>query len=109
MEYNFTHKQGDTFKAVNFAVTGTPTLPTIATVKMQLRKECGGLVALNLTSVASAGITIVDAVTGLFKINEQIINIPEYNYLYDIQITFVDGIIRTWLSGSFNVECDITR
>lgn len=103
MEYNFSHKQGDTFNAINFALSGTPSLPTISTVKMQLRKECSGLVAYEM------GLTITDAVNGTFRINEQIINIPEYNYLYDLQITFVGGIVKTWLSGTFNIKCDITK
>lgn len=103
MEYNFTHKQGDTFEAVNFALSGTPTLPQIATVKMQLRKECGGLVAYEM------GMTITNSVTGLFRINQQIINISEYEYLYDLQITFIDGTVKTWLSGTFNINCDITK
>ena len=103
MEYNFTHKQGDTFEAVNFALSGTPTLPEIDTVKMQLRKECGGLIALEV------GITITDSIVGLFRINKQIINISEYSYLYDMQITFMDGTVKTWLSGKFNINCDITK
>jgi len=102
--YNFTHKQGSTFKEVNFALSGTPTLPEIDTVKMQLRKECGGLVAYEML------MTVVDSVVGLFKINEQIINIPEYSYLYDIQIVFIDGRVENeWLEGSFDVKCKITN
>lgn len=104
MEYNFTHKQGKTFKAVNFALSGTPTLPEIDTVKMQLRKECGGLIFYEML------MTVVDPVAGLFKINEQIINISEFSYLYDIQIVFVGGRVENeWLEGSFNIKCKITN
>jgi len=111
MSYNFTHKRGDTFKEVNFAylLNGSPINLTGATIKMQLRKECGGLVALNLTSVANAGITITNASGGLFKINKQIINIAEYDYLYDIQITFADSTVESYLDGVFTITCDITR
>ena len=98
MSLNFEHIKGDTFEAVNFAV-----------IKMQLKKECGGVIALNLTSVASAGLTITNAAGGLFKINKQIINIPEYNYVYDIEITFSDGTVKTWVEGNFVIKCDITR
>lgn len=103
MEYNFTHKQGDTFNAVNFALSGTPSLPEIDTVKMQLRKECGGLIAYEM------GITITDSEAGLFTLNQQIIDIKEFPYLYDIQIIFVGGVVKTYLSGTFNIICDITR
>jgi hypothetical protein len=76
---------------------------------MQLKKECNGVAILAFTSVASAGITITNAAGGLFKINQQIINIPEFNYIYDIQITFADGTVKTWVEGNFVVKCDITR
>ena len=73
---NFTHKKGDTFEAVNFQmlVNTVPLDLTGAILKMQLRKEYGGIVFLSLTSVASAGITITTPASGLFKINKQIIS-----------------------------------
>jgi hypothetical protein len=111
MSYNFKHKRGDTFKAVNFQykLNGTPIDLTAATVRMQLRKECGGLIALNLTSIANDGITITNAASGMFKINKQIINIAEYDYLYDIQITFANNTVESYLDGVFTITCDITR
>ena len=76
---------------------------------MQLRKEYGGVIFLSLTSVASAGITITNAATGLFKINRQIINIDAYNYIYDIELIKADGTIKTYISGNFYVTNDVTR
>jgi hypothetical protein len=47
---------------------------------------------------------------GEFKINKQIIDIPVYNYLYDIQITFSDGTVKSsWIYGSFNITNEVTR
>jgi hypothetical protein len=111
MSYNFTHIKGDTFEEVQFDIVKNSVALNLtgAIIKMQLRTECGGLVALNLTSVANAGITITNAVGGLFKINKQIINIASGMYEYDLQITFSDGTVKTWLSGDFLIECDITR
>jgi hypothetical protein len=111
MSLNFSHIQGDTFEAVNFEVikNGDALDLTGAVIRMQLRKECGGIPILSFTSVASAGLTITNAASGLFKINRQIINISEFNYLYDIEITFSDQTVKTWISGSFLVQCDITR
>jgi len=111
MSYNFTHIKGDTFEAVNFALIKNSVVLSLtgAVIKMQLRSECGGLIALSLTSVASAGITITNAAGGLFKINKQIINIASGNYLYDLEIVFADTTVKTWLSGEFLIECDITR
>jgi hypothetical protein len=111
MSYNFTHINGDTFEAVNFALVKNNVVVNLtgAVIKMQLRTECGGLIALSLTSVASAGITITNAAGGLFRINKQIINIASGNYLYDLEIVFADTTVKTWLSGEFLIECDITR
>lgn len=111
MSYNFEHIKGDTFEAVNFELLKNNVAINLtgAVIRMQLRSECGGLIALSLTSVASAGITITNALNGLFKINKQIINIASGNYAYDLEIDFSDGTVKTWLSGSFLIECDITR
>ena len=110
MALNFTHTKGDTFNEVAFEVkkNGTAINLTGATIRMQLRKEYGGVVGLSLTSVANAGITITDAVNGLFRINQQIINIPAFNYIYDIEFDF-DGIVKTYISGNFLILNDVTR
>ena len=111
MALDFTHIKGDSFEAVNFAMILNSAVLNLTgcTLRMQLRKEYGGVIFLSLSSVASAGITITNAAGGLFKINKQIINIPEFNYLYDIEITFSDLTVKTWISGNFLVQCDITR
>ena len=110
MSLNFTHKRGDTFEAVNFEIKINDVAVDLsdAIIRMQLRKEYGGIIALNLTSVDNAGLTITDAVDGLFKINEQVINIEAGNYLYDIQFNF-DGEIKTYVSGTFLITNDVTR
>jgi hypothetical protein len=110
MSLNFQHIKSDTFEAVNFEIN-VDTIPvdlTDTTIRMQLRKEYGGVVGLSLTSVANAGITITDAVNGLFRINQQIINIPAFNYIYDIEFDF-DGIVKTYISGNFLILNDVTR
>ena len=111
MSLNFTHIKGDTFEAVNFQVIKNSVALdlTDSVIRMQLKKECGGIPILSFTTVADAGLTLIDAVDGLFKINKQIINIAEFNYIYDIEITFGNGDVKTWIDGDFIVKCDITR
>jgi len=82
---------------------------TGCTLRMQIRKEYGGIVYLSLTSIASAGITITTAASGLFRINKQIINIDAANYIYDIELIKADGTIKTYISGNFYVTNDVTR
>lgn len=108
---NFSTKRGDTFDEVLFELKkdGTAINLTGAIIHMQLRKAAGGPVFLNLTSAGSAGITITDATAGKFKINSVIINLEANVYLYDIEITFASGEVRTWISGQFTILNDITR
>jgi hypothetical protein len=111
MSLNFEHIKGDTFEEVNFAMILNSAVLNLTgcTLKMQLRKEYGGVIFLSLTSVASAGITITNASGGLFKINRQIINIEAGNYIYDIELIKADGTVKTYISGNFVITNDVTR
>ena len=111
MALDFTHIKGDTFEAVNFEllVNSVALNLTGCTLRMQLRKEYGGVIFLSLTSVASAGITITSAANGLFKINKQVINIEAANYIYDIELIKSDSTVKTYISGNFLITNDVTR
>ena len=101
--------RGNTFEQMPFGLfkNNVPIDLTGAKIKMQLRKECNGVVYLELDQ--DNGITIKDAVNGKFQIDEQIINIAPCNYKYDIRITFGDGTVKTWIKGDFLVICNITQ
>jgi hypothetical protein len=108
---NFTHIKGDTFDEVAFSIkiNNVDLDLTGATIKMQLKRPADLTVTiLSLTSVASAGITITNPSGGLFKINEQIIDIEVFNYAYDIQLTLASGVVKTYVSGTFNITKEIT-
>ncbi len=108
---NFSHIKGDTFDEVAFSIkiNNVALDLTGATIKMQLKKSSDSTIAsLSLTSAASAGITITSPAGGLFKINEQIIDIEVFNYAYDIQLTLASGVVKTYVSGTFNITKEIT-
>lgn len=111
MALDFTHIKGDTFEAVNFQmlVNSVALNLTGCTLRMQLRKEYGGVIFLSLTSVASAGITITNPSSGIFSINRQIINLDAFNYIYDIELIKADGTVKTYISGNFVITNDVTR
>lgn len=112
MSLQFTHIKGDTFDQVAFQlkINESAVNLTGATIRMQLRKSYSDIVAaLSLTSASSAGITITNAANGEFKINTQIIDIEVYNYVYDIQITFSSGVVKTYVQGGFNITNEVTR
>jgi hypothetical protein len=111
MGLNFQTIKGDTFEQVAFELllNEEPYSLEDAIIRMQLRKEYGGIPFLSLTSVDDAGITITNALDGRFEINKQIINIEPFNYLYDIEIEFGDGTVKTYISGNFLIKSDVTR
>jgi len=111
MALDFTHIKGDTFEAVNFQmiVNSVALNLTGCTLRMQLRKEYGGVIFLALTSVANAGITITNPSSGIFAINRQIINLDAFNYIYDIELIKADGTVKTYVSGNFSITNDVTR
>ena len=111
MGLNFQNIKGDTFNEVTFELqlNNEPYSLEDAIIRMQLRKEYGGIPVLSLTSIDNAGITITNDVLGHFKINEQIINVCAFNYLYDIEIQFGDGTVKTYISGNFLIKNDVTR
>ena len=99
---NFTHIKGDTFDEVAFSIKINNVVLDLtgAVIKMQLKKSGDLTVAiLALTSVAAGGV---------FKINQQIINIEVFNYVYDIQLTLASGVVKTYVSGTFSVTQEIT-
>lgn len=103
------HYKGNTFEEVLFQykLNGVSVDITNFIIKMQLRKEHEGVVYLELTSVASNGITISNGTDGMFKINKQVIDIKAGNYIYDIEFND-NGVIDTYIKGNFNIVNDVT-
>lgn len=102
--------RGDTFSEYPFQIliNSVALNLTDAEIKIDLKKDLGSSPSLTLTSTANNGITITDAINGRFVINEQIFNIPACNYIYDIQITFPNGRVKTWVGGFFQIINTVT-
>ena len=102
--------RGDTFKEYPFEILidSVALDLTGSVIKIDLKKDACSLAVLTITSVASAGITITNAVNGEFKINTQIIDIQAGNYVYDIEFN-INGVIETLIKGDFIITNDVTR
>ena len=107
---NIEHRKGDTFKQMNFQinVNSAPLDLTNAVIRMQLKRAYNDVPRLSLTTVDNNGLTITDTEAGQFKINEQIIDINAFNYIYDIEIDN-NGVINTWVSGEFLIKPNVTE
>lgn len=111
--YDFkTQYKGDTFKGVRLTFTKTVSEVTTplslvnASIKMQLKRREN--TESEKTFTIGDGITVIDAENGIIKIDPFLIRLSAFKYKYDLQITFEDGIIRTYIKGFFDVQQDIT-
>lgn len=108
--YNFKNYRGDTFQSETFYITvNTVDLDlTGASILMQIKKQKNGVSVYEM-STDNSRIVITDAIGGKFKLIKQLLNIPEFGYVYDMQITLGNGDVVTWLKGSFVVTNDTSR
>ena len=104
--------KGDTFNGVQFTLKNradnTPIDLTDATIKTQFRKDTPlGDVQLEITD--GNGITVVDAINGIFKFDAiEDLDWSVRTYVYDVQITFLSGLIRTYVKGAMRIIQDTT-
>lgn len=104
------HRRGDTWDGINsitISVNGTPVNLTGATIKMEFRQSVDYPVALTLSTTDNT-IQFVNAANGVIRIPSQMIEIPFSTYLYDLQVTFPNGTVKTYMSGTWEIVSDIT-
>lgn len=104
-------RRGDTWDGIStitIATNGVPVNLTGATVKMEFRQTIDSPVALTL-STDNGGVIIANAVNGILNIPPRLVELPYQKYLYDLQITFPTGYVRTFLEGTWEIKPDITE
>ena len=99
---------GDTFNGVQFTVTinAVPKdlTATAITADFKYQKKTG---PVSLSLALGSGITIVDAINGVFQIDAYIAAMKVGIHYYDIQ--FVDGaVVKTYIEGTQKVHQDVT-
>tara|TARA_R110002126_G_scaffold149572_1_gene295577 strand:+ start:174 stop:527 length:354 start_codon:yes stop_codon:yes gene_type:complete len=104
--------KGDTFNGVTFTLKEgadkTPINLTGAAILSQFRsKEVTGVIKQSFS--IGSGITVTNATGGVFKIDSFVLGWETGTYFYDIQITFADSSVRTYVKGTLNVIQDITN
>jgi Ethanolamine utilization protein EutJ (predicted chaperonin) len=80
---------------------------TGATITIQVRKGCDGVLALS-ASTGGNGVTIAGAGNNEITVNK-LVNIAKGKYVYDINVVFSSGYVRTYLEGDFIVYEDVTK
>jgi hypothetical protein len=110
-EYNITNQlEGDTFDYVQFNMIDVNSDPIDLTgidIKIQFRRGYkDGDVVKTITDVS--GITFVNRVLGQFYLTTFIIDWGHGTYFYDIQFTYSDGSVKTYVQGKVLVTKQVT-
>ena len=77
-----------------------------STITIQIRKGCGGTLALTLTN--GSGITIGGVGNNQVTVSK-LIDIANGNYVWDMNVAFSGGVVKTYLTGDFIVYDDVTK
>lgn len=104
-------KRGDTWDGINsiaIAVNGAPINLTNAIVKMEFRQSIDSPVTLTL-STSTSSILITNALSGVIQIPPKKVEMPFGDYMYDLQVTYPTGVVKTYMSGTWEITPDITE
>lgn len=106
--------RGDSFERIDFeyfvadANPGSEMNLTGITPKMQIRSKApAGRLYKTLT--IGDGLEWTDQASGTFYLDPFIITFPEDKYYYDIEFTYADTSVVTYLRGIFDVIEDVTK
>jgi hypothetical protein len=108
--YNLkTQVKGDTYPGVTITLTknGSPIDLTGALIAIEFR-ESSRTGTVSKTLGIGTGITITDAINGVFTIDPFQVNINAGRHYYDCQVT-IAGVVKTYFEGILPVNQDVTN
>jgi hypothetical protein len=108
-KYDITTINDDTFNGVQFTISVNGDLLDLTNYSIKMQARARYNLPPIFTIYDGSGITITDAVNGVFRIDPQIFHGVPGVYQYDIQLTSQDGIVKTYISGLFTLLEDITQ
>ena len=101
--------KGDTYDTVQFRLSINDVAEDLTNyaIRCMFRENTKQGILVKDISIGS-GITLVDAVNGLFNIDAFAMTFDAGGYFYDIEFTDGNGRIKTYLKGQLTVIQDIT-
>ena len=101
------HYKGDTFDSITFTLQEDAVNIDLtgAEIKIDFRKN-SNTGDLQQSMTIGSGITVQDALNGIFKLDSFINNWIAQKYFYDAQVTFSTGVVRTFFKGTLQVNQD---
>ncbi len=108
-QYNIQIWRNDSWMQT-FAITADNVAVNLtgSTIEIQVRKTANASVADLTLKTGGNGITISGASNNQIVLNK-VVNIAAGNYLYDMNVTFPSGLVKTYVWGTFLVQEDITK
>lgn len=108
MKFDIKCYKNDTL-SLNFEmkVNDVPLDLTGSTIRLQVRPSAGSN-TLTLSLTAGNGINITGTDSNIVTINK-LITIAAGDYVYDLEIQFANGEVKTYVQGAFKVTEDITK
>lgn len=110
MTYNIPpHRRGDTWDGINkigITINGVPVNLTGAVVTMELREDYDAPAVLTLSTTTST-ITVLPDLSSI-QIPPVIVDVQPATYRYDIQVTYPNLQVKTYLEGKWEIYFDIT-
>jgi hypothetical protein len=108
-QYNIQLWRNDSW-VQTFAITADNVAVNLtgSTITIQVRKTANATAVDLSLSTGGNGITIAGASNNQIVLNK-VVNIAAGNYLYDMNVTFPSGVVKTYVWGTFLVQEDITK
>lgn len=110
MNYNIpSHRRGDTWDGINkigITINGVPVNLAGATVTMELREDYDAPAVLTLSTTASTILVLPDLSS--IQIPPVIVDVQPATYRYDIQVTYPNAQVKTYLEGKWEIYFDVT-
>ena len=105
------HYRNDTWDGIVFTITdsnGDPIDLSSATVKMQIRR---GIKSGKLedTRTGSGQAEVTDGPNGEITIGAYVVDYLAATYYYDVQVTFPDTSVKTYIAGTWTFIEDVTK
>src|SRR5690348_2430996 len=104
-EWNMTLYRDDTWPRNSFSIVDANNSPRpldTASIKMQIRKNVGEAPVKELTHLSGF------VVTGNSVVFNTTVDLPAGSYVYDIEITYLSGEVKTYFQGKIKVKNGVT-
>jgi hypothetical protein len=104
--------KGDTFTGLKMTfydgvgLEKTPMDLTGASVVIAFKKGAGQNAVFSFKTSDST-ITIPDPENGEIFLQPRLINYPAYTYVFDVDVTFLSGTVKTYFKGNWRVRQDV--